>query len=404
MVKKSEKKVHKDAVSLECILACIYFVCLPFTVVTTPFGSLLKLITLPIAAVLTIRMLIGKSALALNYIHFTYAIYILYTVILLVVYHAPITIVTTKDMVLGLFMLMVISMRIYNNREKEWMESAWIIVGITCIVIALSSNEVVSRSEQRAVIRVLGFEEDQNHFCAYFIMPVLISVKRFMEKRRFYPVYILIIILSFYAILKTGSRGGLIGVLAGLLVYVLFGIKDIRARIAVITASILVAITVVTVVVPNLPEDVRQRYSITAVQEDRGSGRFEIWSYLLDYTLRSPQRTIRGSGIDSTYEILRDGGFRNGVAHNAYIQIFNDEGVIGLLLFCIVLAVCFIRNARRQPLYTCAFISLMAFSMSLTFYVFKPYLNIMMLCAMTFEETLPENHLKAVLRGEQNNV
>ncbi len=404
MVKKSENKVQKDALSVECILACIYFVCLPFTVVTTPFGSLLKLITLPIAAVLTLRMLMGKSALALNYIHFTYVIYILYTVILLMVYHESITVVTTKDMALGLFMLLVISMRIYNGREKEWMESAWIIVGVTCIIIALSSNEVVSRSEQRAVIRVLGFEEDQNHFCAYFIMPLLISVKRFMEKRRFYPVYILIIILSFYAILKTGSRGGLIGVLAGLLVYILFGIKSIKARIAVVMASILVALAVVTVVVPNLPEDVRHRYSITAVKEDGGSGRFEIWSYLLDYTLRSPQRTIRGSGLFSTYEILQDGGFRNGVAHNAYIQIFNDKGIIGLLLFFIVLCVCFIRNVRRQPLYTCAFISLMAFSMSLTFYVFKPYLNIMMMCAMTFEETLPENHLKAVLRGEQDNV
>ena len=114
MVKKSENKVQKDALSVECILACIYFVCLPFTVVTTPFGSLLKLITLPIAAVLTLRMLMGKSALALNYIHFTYVIYILYTVILLMVYHESITVVTTKDMALGLFMLLVISMRIYN--------------------------------------------------------------------------------------------------------------------------------------------------------------------------------------------------------------------------------------------------------------------------------------------------
>ena len=35
-------KVQKEKISAECILACVYFVCLPFTVVTTPFGSLLK--------------------------------------------------------------------------------------------------------------------------------------------------------------------------------------------------------------------------------------------------------------------------------------------------------------------------------------------------------------------------
>ena len=60
------------AVSAECILACIYFICLPFTVVTTPLGSLLKVITMPITAVLLVRMLMGKSEISFNYVHFTY--------------------------------------------------------------------------------------------------------------------------------------------------------------------------------------------------------------------------------------------------------------------------------------------------------------------------------------------
>lgn len=376
----------KEKISIECILACIYFACLPFTVVTTPAGSLLKVVTFPIAAILMIRLFMGKSELTLNYIHFFYGLYMLYTVGMLVVYSEDISVVTTKDMILGYLMLMLITMRIYNSREKELIETAWIAVGLVCIYVCVTSTEVVSEVENRAVVRVFGFEEDQNQFCAYLIMPVLISIKRIFERRKFYPVYIMILLLSFYAVLKTGSRGGLIGVFAGAAIYISIGMKSMRARLGVILAAIAVGLIFVSVVMPMLPEDVRARYTIEAVQSDGGSGRFEIWQFLLNYTVQRPERLIRGSGVFSTYSIMRSGGLKNGVAHNAYIQILNDEGMIGLLLFVTVIALCIFRTIKRESHYAAGMVSLLAFSMSLTFYVFKPYLNIMMLCAMSFED------------------
>ena len=376
----------KEKISIECILACIYFACLPFTVVTTPAGSLLKVVTFPIAAILMIRLFMGKSELTLNYIHFFYGLYMLYTVGMLVVYSENISVVTTKDMILGYLMLMLITMRIYNSREKELIETAWIAVGLVCIYVCVTSTEVVSEVENRAVVRVFGFEEDQNQFCAYLIMPVLISIKRIFERRKFYPVYIMILLLSFYAVLKTGSRGGLIGVFAGAAIYISIGMKSMRARLGVILAAIAVGLIFVSVVMPMLPEDVRARYTIEAVQSDGGSGRFEIWQFLLNYTVQRPERLIRGSGVFSTYSIMRSGGLKNGVAHNAYIQILNDEGMIGLVLFVMVIALCIFRTIKREPHYAAGMVSLLAFSMSLTFYVFKPYLNIMMLCAMSFED------------------
>ena len=186
--------------------------------------------------------------------------------------------------------------------------------------------------------------------------------------------------------LKTGSRGGLIGVFAGAAIYISIGMKSMRARLGVILAAIAVGLIFVSVVMPMLPEDVRARYTIEAVQSDGGSGRFEIWQFLLNYTVQRPERLIRGSGVFSTYSIMRSGGLKNGVAHNAYIQILNDEGMIGLLLFVTVIALCIFRTIKREPHYAAGMVSLLAFSMSLTFYVFKPYLNIMMLCAMSFED------------------
>lgn len=381
-------KVQKEKISAECILACVYFVCLPFTVVTTPFGSLLKVMTFPIVALLGIRLFMGKSELSLNYIHFTYGLYILYTVGLIMLYNEEIALTTTRDMVLGLLMLLLVSMPIYNRREKELMESAWIVVGLICIAACITSGEVVSDAENRAVIRILGYEEDQNHFCAYLIMPVLISVKRITERRKFYPSYIAIIALAFYSILKAGSRGGLLGVLAGLVIYFFIGLKSFKVKMAAAVSAVVVIPIFFAVVVPRLPEDVRERYSLSAVKDDGGSGRFEIWQFLTDYTMQRPERAIRGSGIFSTYEIMYSAGFQNGVAHNTYIQIFSDEGICGLVLFVLAMLLCITRNWKKEPLYSSAMIALVAFSMSLSFYVFKPYLNIMMMSAMSFDGEL----------------
>lgn len=390
----------KKAISIECIMACIYFVCLPFTVVTTPAGSLLKVVTMPIILVLSVRLMMGKSDLTVNYIHVFYILYVLYTISTLFVFYNDLSFTTVKDMVLGLLMLLLISVRIYNDREREWMETAWLIEGLFCIYICLTSTEVVSDAESRTVIRVLGYEEDQNQFCAYLIMPAIISVKRFIDRRRFYPLYAAILVLLFYAVLKTGSRGGLIGIAAGVSVYVMIGIKSVKTRALAVIGSVFAVFIFIAVVMPLLPGDVAERYSVSSVVESGGTGRFDIWRFLLSYSFQNPARFIRGSGIFSTYDIMHAEGFGNGVAHNAYIQIINDEGLIGMLLFLAVIISCLLRNYKKAPVYACAFTALLAFSMSLTFYVFKPYINIMMMCAMSFEGELPEDRIKLKRRTE----
>ena len=385
----------------------MYFLCLPLTVVTTPFGSVLKLITMPTVALLAAKHLTGKGKISFNYVQFVYFMYVLYTVLQLVMYNTEMSVTTTRDMVLGFLTFLLISMKVYNKREAELLEWIWLFVGVICIYVAFTSREVMSELEERTVIRVFGFEEDQNQFCSYFIMPVLICIKRITQKRKFSPIYIAMLLLIIYAILKTGSRGGLIGILLGAVVYILVGIKSLKAKIAICLAAVLFAVLVVTVVFPMLPESVRERYSVERVSEDKGSGRFEIWEYLLEYTFEKPERIIFGSGLWSSYEILENAPktFHNGVAHNTFIQVFSDQGLLGFLLFIIVMFACLIRPLRTEKLYTCAFFALMAFSMSLTFYVFKPYLNIMMMCAISVRGTMPEDVLRkyASLGGEKHD-
>ncbi|MBO4343613.1 MAG: O-antigen ligase family protein [Clostridia bacterium] len=377
----------KGNISLDCILAGIYFFCLPFTVVETPFGSLLKVVSIPIIALLVVRLLMGKSEISLNGVHLTYALYILYSFVCLLNLFTPEAFTAVKDMLLGFAAMMVISMRVYTKEEREFLERVWLIIGAVCILIVIFSNEVV---EERAVIRVFGFIEDQNQFCAYFIMASLLCIKRLFERRKLFVIYLVLLVLCFYAVLKTGSRGGLIGILAGVAAYLVAGIKSRKARLAVIASGLVIVLLVVFVLFPLLPESIQARYTFDDVIQTGGTGRIPIWRSLLKYTFARPERIIKGSGVLSSYDILEHDPeiLRGSVAHNSFIQIFSDQGLIGLLLFLFVAAFCLIKPWKTERVYSCAFISLLAFSMSLTFYTFKPYLNIMMMCAMSFEDTV----------------
>lgn len=392
-----QQKIDFKQISPECLFACLYFACLPLTIVETPFGSFLKLVTMPCAAFLGVRLLMGKSKIALNYVQLLYALYIFYTIGQLIMYSSEIAVINTKDMVLGWVMLMLISMRVYNSHEKELIEWAWLLVGVFCVFVALTSNEQMSELEARAVIKIFGYEEDQNQFCAYFIFPFIISMKRITQKRKFFPLYIIFIVLILYSVFKTGSRGGLLGIVLGAFAYILFGVKNIKAKVGICISAVIIGIVTIVFIVPNLPESVQQRYSIEQVEADGGSGRVEIWGILLEYAFEKPERIIRGSGLLSTFDILtaRPNKYGNLGAHNNYIQVFSDQGLIGLLLMTAAWAACLIRPRHFDISYSCAFIAIMVFSVSLSFYVFKPYINIMIMCAMSFEGQLPEDTLKA---------
>ena len=109
----------KNKLSVDCVMASLYFLCLPLTVITTPYGSLLKLVTIPTVAILLIRLLMGKNDISFNYLHAAYTVYVLYSVAQLIYFRSERAIATTQDMVLGFFTFLLITARVYNKREKE---------------------------------------------------------------------------------------------------------------------------------------------------------------------------------------------------------------------------------------------------------------------------------------------
>ncbi len=395
-------------ISIDCLMVCLYFICLPFTIVTTPFGSLLKLITFPVTGVLLAKLFLGEvKPLQFNGVHLVYSLYMVVTFCGLLMLRETVSVTATKDMLLAYLVFMLVSIRTYNKEEQELIDSVWIAVGVICTWLCLSSSQMINEFENRTVINIFGYSEDPNQFCAYYIMPVMVSVKRILEKRKTSVLYAVFIILMMYGVLKTGSRGGLIGIIMGIFCFMMIGTKNIKVKIGFAVTALLTAALFVTVLFPLLPADIQERFSVENVESNGGSGRTEIWKYLIDYTGETPERIIRGSGLFSTYPIMeankgKGGAFKLGrVAHNQFVQVFTDQGFVGLLLFVTLIFVCVFRNIKRQPYITSSFISVMAFSISLTMYVFKPYINILMMCAMGLGVTGGDETDKFILDEEE---
>ncbi len=380
-------KRYFGEISPDCLAVCLYLVFLPGTIVETPVGSLLKAVTIPVILILFYKLFFGESKpIRFNAIQGVYVLYTAYTVWELLLLNTETSQTMTKDMVLTCAAIVLMSMRVYNSTERDFMEKTWIAVGIISLYFGLFSTREMF-DEGRTAVFILGFYEDPNQFCGYFIMSIMIYIKRILNRSKLTPLYVVLLLLTLYAVLKTGSRGGLIGIVAGIALFVLLGIKSLKSKIALIAGGMICALFVVQVVFPLLPQTVQERYSVERVAEDKGSGRFEIWKYLIEYTAEKPERMIHGGGLYSTADAMENSGLGLSArwAHNQFIQVFADQGIIGLSLFLLFVALCFFRNIRKNPEFACAFAAVMALSLSLTFYVFKPYINIVIMCAMTFE-------------------
>lgn len=146
------------------------------------------------------------------------------------------------------------------------------------------------------------------------------------------------------ALLKTGSRGGIIAL--GVLFLFAFATGDGRRRKQFLLLAAVFAIAFS--IVPH--DDLVQRFTNvfgtgTDYNLDSRDGRLEIWKRGIGMMLNNP---LLGVGV-ATYEVA-DGVTAGSwhTAHNAYIQVGAELGVVGLLAFLSAVAYSAIALWRRS--------------------------------------------------------
>ena len=211
---------------------------------------------------------------------------------------------------------------------------------------------------ERQFAQPYGTFVNRHNFAAYMEMTVAIPTALLLTgavKRDQRLLYVTAIILMSVALFLSGSRGGLISLVAELILLVMLtapvrGTKKVFVRLA-LAAVMLVAVVAGTIFVGG--ESSLTRIAETASSRDVSTNRTHIWAVTLDVI---KQNLPFGAGLGAFGVAFTPTDTLNGLeraeqAHNDYLQTLSDAGVIGLLIggaFLFFLVRAAVRNVRRQ--------------------------------------------------------
>jgi O-antigen ligase len=378
-INEIKRKKHK----LHVFLLFIYILITPLSMVELPgIGSGMKIASIFI--LMTGLLLLFSSNTATkskNRLALAWAAYVVYTFISI---FWSTNFQSSLQTAVGLIQLLVISLVLtrfdFYDEDKRIIEFAWILVAFICLFLFFGGSGQQYAYGGRTTIVLSSGGADPNEFCAYFYMALAILVVRLFRNKPglMTPLYISLVLVIFYCILMTGSRGGMLSALAVVVISWLFSKSISIKKIAMLTLFILLIYFVFQYLfVPNLPQSVLERLQFESMIEDKGSGRTIIWEMALNDIFSGTTRVIYGYGPFGV-TFMRD------TMHNHFLQALIDGGIIGLTLFLNFFFELTRKAFRNGPVFIGGMAGAFTAMLTLSAYsFFKPIWLIFMMCLLT---------------------
>jgi O-antigen ligase len=378
-----------DKISAVAFLSFTYFLFMPLSIVPLPGGiSILKVISIFVGGLLILSLFIGKNELKLNFVHLMLSLYVIYSIGSLFLLRDLNAWENLRGILETTLLFLLITSRIYNKREKSFLLNAWVIVGVIAVLLMLTGAVEMANGAGRVTLGIGGANEDPNQLCGYFFLPILVCIERltYKNKKAIEKIFYVILILAMiYVVFITGSRGGLIAVVASILTFSFFAIRGIMNKIKVFVSLILISAVFVIALYPLLPSSVTERFTVQSVQEDKGSGRLDIWLVIWRAITYNDNSLLYGYGLGSTTGFLISSGSHSTVAHNHWLQIWCDQGFIGVFLFFMTMVAGFGRTYKFNKIVALSLFGMFVLSQSLTLYAaYKPFWNVLMMSAINY--------------------
>jgi hypothetical protein len=250
--------------------------------------------------------------------------------------------------------------------------------------------------DQRFVAVPGGSEEgevgDPNITAASLVLPLVVAIDRALRpgpasRRSLHAAVAMVVVV---AIFLTGSRGGLLGVIAGLMVLLRRMRRPTSAAVVVLVPALAVAAAFV----------VAPPYVVERVTGDtRSSGRTDIWRIGLH---ACPHYCLQGSGWGTFAYVHEQGlledptarGLRHRVeAHSVWLGTLVEGGIVALTLLVFALAVTarellrLPRTVRAPPL--AAFVALLVTNTFLHTLAFKYFWLVLIYGVLTMTAARP---------------
>lgn len=354
---------RRERIGIHSILAAVYFIALPLTITVNSAGdSFLKILTIPIAAFMLGTLIFYKEPLELNIVQGLFVVYILSVMTTLFADRSSESMEFVVGYIQNAALMFCISIRKYNEKEIELFENAQIV--LLAIIVFMGLFGGASYAE-RTTIQIFGGVSDPNYFSGFFILPIAVCLDK-IKKKTMVILSVVLMLLGIYVVLLSGSRGGLLAVIATLLAHVVLSAKDFKNMIVTMCILIISAAMFWIIILPVLPENIVERLSIKEIIESRGTYRGDIWLSMLSEIGNSTWELFVGRGINAKHMMIVAGKMQEVVAHNNFIQVLYNQGFFGLLSFGGVCLAAFLRNVKKRTYVSVGLVGILTLTLTLT--------------------------------------
>lgn len=359
----------------------IYLVALPLNAVNIgAFGSALKILAiLPIlVALLSVNKMQLQKPLKWQFYFTIFAI-------MSIAWSTSYTLSISRCITYVLLFVLLLSASFFRFDEKELNKVKLALVlssRITVVLMLLFGDIIEGRLWLKNVI-----SEDPNYICAYFAFGVIFALNRIIsDKRILFKLFgATELFLYVCVVFLTGSRGGLISILSAIGIYIItFSRSGIKYIVAKIITFVFVFV-IINVILDNLPQELKIRFSFDNVLDSGGSGRTDLWKNAIDMFLNANIFTkIFGYGAGTVRYNMDLLGYPNAnVVHNIFLETLVELGIVGLIIYAVAIFLFAKKSFQNEDKFAFSVIVCMiVLSLSASIYAFKPYFNTMLYIVM----------------------
>ena len=245
---------------------------------------------------------------------------------------------------LSAFLFLIVFTAIRTRRHVEWLLSAFVLASLLSALYGLITPpdpQGIQGSD-----RLAGTLGDANALAAVLVAGVVIAFALAYEIKGKPIVRILLVLagaLCLLCNLLTLSRGGLVALGVALIAAVIFGGRW-RAFAAVMGVLIALAVVGFFAFVAT-PE---QTARVTNIEQGGGSGRTDLWTVGWRMVEAHPIRGVGAGNFqsESIHYLIAPGALHRTdliintqhVAHNTYLQVLSEMGIVALVPFLLILA------------------------------------------------------------------
>ena len=236
--------------------------------------------------------------------------------------------------------------------------------------------------------------EDPNYLCAYFLFGIAGSFIGLLEdnKKAIKALSAIELLLYFYIVLLTGSRGGTLSVVSVLIVLFLFYNANRNDRRTFGKKIAIVAVILIggAIILPSIPQNLLERFTIESAIESRGTHRLDIWERALRIFADAPfERMLVGFGYNASRTLLGLHGYPRQVLHNVFLEYLVGTGFLGFVIYCKSVYMFCKFAVKEADLFSVSIVvGMVILSLSTSIISFKPYWDILIyiLCACAHKE------------------